>query len=283
MIDINEIKKTFSLDESEIIQRDDHTFIVEKYLWDYEIAHQFQLYCVEKVLENPNLIFLIFTSHPNVLTMGRGLQKIKDSSRELVEFDPSIKNELNLSVIDIKRGGGLTFHHHGQFVFYPILKTTKYDFKVHDLMLEILNITKNALLNSVQLNNLVVNKELLGLWYQDQLKIASIGLAVNRFVTYHGLALNFFENMEMKREISLLYPCGLPGNIYTSVEALVFDKLGLKINQESFKQFKTLFLNSFYEMIDKQRSSSPTLELISAAVKDENLAEIILNTDSSLS
>lgn len=283
MINIQELKSTFSIHDSEIIQRDEHTFIIEKYLWDYERAHQFQLYCVEKVLENPNLIFLIFTSHPLILTMGRGLQKLKNSNIELIEFDPVLKKDLNLEVIDIKRGGGLTFHHPGQFVFYPILKTTKYDLKVHDLMLDILEMTKVALLKSVQLNDLTVNKELLGLWYKDQMKLASIGLAVNRFVTYHGLALNFFENAEMKREISLLYPCGLPGNIYTSVEALVFDKLGNKLNAESFKLFKTLFMDSFYEMIDKQRSSSPTLDLISAAVSDENLSEINLKTDSSLS
>lgn len=279
MIDINELKSTFTIDDSEIIQRDDHTFIVEKYLWDYESAHQFQLYCVDKVLENPKLIFLIFTSHPNVLTMGRGLQKLKNSEVELVEFDPKLKNELNLNVIDIKRGGGLTFHHQGQFVFYPILKTTKYDLKVHDLMLDILEMTKTALFTSIQLNDLAVNKELLGLWYKNQNKLASIGLAVNRFVTYHGLALNFFENQAMETEIKSLYPCGLPGNIYTSVEKLS----GTKLDKESFNRFKTLFLKSFYEMIDKHKSSSPTLELISSTVREENDLDINSKTESSLS
>lgn len=283
MINLLEIKNKFFISDSEIYLKDNNTLIIEKYLWDYEKAHEFQLYCVERVLENPKLIFLIITSHPNILTMGRGLQKLKNSDVELIEFDPSLKSELKLDLIDIKRGGGLTFHHSGQFIFYPIMKSTEYNLKVHDLMLDILAIAKLSLEKILHIEKLNVNKELLGLWYNNQKKIASIGLAVNRFVTYHGLALNFFENQEMKNEIIKLYPCGLPGHLYTSIEELVKMHETLALSQNSYQDFKNFFLDLFYEMIDKHKSSSPTTEFISAEVIEENLLESNSNIESSLS
>jgi len=152
-------------------------------------------------------------------------------------------------------------------------------------MLEILNITKVSLEFSVDKNNLKINKELLGLWFQEdnyQVKLASIGLAVNRFVTYHGLALNFFSNDQIKNEIKNLYPCGLPGVLYSSIEDLREIKK-IKTTTQEFNQFVSIFQIEFYSMIDKQISSLPIKEVISEIDLLEITPEIITNTELSLS
>lgn len=275
MIDIKLIQDKFEILENEIHLHSNNICVIHKINWEYEKAHEFQLFCVEHVLINPKDIILIFTSHPNVLTMGRGLQKLKNSTVELIEFDPTLKSSIETEVVDIKRGGGLTFHHPGQFVFYPILKTTEHNLKVHDLMLEILSITKYSLSFLIDENNLIVNSDLLGLWFNNTNKLASIGLAVNRFVTYHGLALNFFHDQKMHEEIVNLHPCGLPGSIYSSV-----DKISkFEVNNESFNKFKTLFENKIYAIIERQRSSVPTLDLISSEVSFKNADDINSNTE----
>lgn len=224
--------------------------ILEKYNFDYEQMLSIQNQCVEHVLSNRRDIVLIFCSHPKIFTMGRGLQKIRDNELiELIEFDPNLKNELKFSVIDIKRGGGLTFHHEGQFVFYPILNTTSYNLKVHDLMIEILSMTSDSLIKMLPSLDLLVRKDLLGLWSKNDFfpqKIASIGLAVNRFVTYHGLALNFYLDTEMKAEIMKVYPCGISGELYTSVSELA------EVHENSLIEFQNIFMNKFRAMLERQ-------------------------------
>jgi lipoate-protein ligase B len=98
-----------------------------------------------------------------------------------------------------------------------------------------------------------VNKELLGLWHDHQNKLASIGLAITRFVTYHGLALNFLNDDEMFQSIKSVHPCGLPGNVYTSVEKLSNQNLSFNDLDEFIKLFSEEFLHL---MIDKQISSA---------------------------
>jgi lipoyl(octanoyl) transferase len=253
----------FDLEENIFFQKNNSTLYIEKWNWDYEEAHHVQLACVEHVLKNENDVIFIFCSHPTTFTMGRGLQKLKNESEyTLIEFDRSLKSQLHIPVIDIKRGGGLTFHHPGQFIFYPILKTTEHNLKVHDFMLMILELTKNILIDMNPDLNLRVNQELLGLWGPN-FKLASIGLAVNRFVTYHGLALNYFSNNSMKKELAMVHPCGLPGDVYKSLDEII------DVTAINFESFKNIFQNKIYEMIERQRSSLPIFNLTSSIVSDK--------------
>lgn len=241
-------------------------YVLKKWDWDYLEAESLQLQCVEYVRENPHVCFLFICSHPHAFTMGRGLQKNTD--HELVEFNPDLS--LPFQLHHIKRGGGLTFHYPGQFVFYPILNLTHYSLGVHDLMLEVLNITKKKLEEQFEMSGLICRRDLLGLWFENDFskaKLASIGLAASRFITYHGLALNFFDDERMFNALRDLHPCGLPGDMYRTLETLNCRKF---IEQER-EVFSSSFLNAFIEsvllknhlMTDKQRSSSAILDSIS--------------------
>ena len=210
-----------------------NVYVYEKWNWDYLEVEAFQLSCVDFVQKNPHISIFIFCSHPHCFTMGRGLQKIKNSSVVLKEFDRS--ESTPYPIYDIKRGGGLTFHYPGQIVLYPIVSTTFHKIAVNDLMITILELAKNCLRDRLDFNQTLVRKDLLGLWFENsfrQVKIASIGLAASRFVTYHGLALNLYSDPQMFDSLSSLHPCGLPGDTYRDVETLTCTKLSENLRSE---------------------------------------------------
>ena len=62
--------------------------------------------------------------------------------------------------------------------------------------------------------------KLLGLWHGER-KLASMGIAIEKLTTFHGMALNFHEDFEMKKALKMVNPCGLNSETYTSVEELM--------------------------------------------------------------
>lgn len=245
-------------------------YVYKKWDWDYLEAEKFQLECVDYVYKNPHISLLLICSHPHCFTIGRGLQKLKDPKAEqLIEFDKTIS--LPFPLHEIKRGGGLTFHYPGQFVFYPIMNLTHKKLGVHDLMLSIMETTKVLLQEQFSFEGLTIKKDLLGLWFENEFskaKLASIGLAVSRFNTYHGLALNFFHDEAMFFTLKSLHPCGLSGDLYRDLEILLCRKLSLdereRFTNHFIERFITLVIN--HSMTDKQRSSSLMINSISELV-----------------
>lgn len=225
-------------------------FILKKWSWDYIEAERLQLASVEYVSQNPHVSIFIMCSHNSCFTIGRGLQKIKENlGIELVDFDKNI--ELPYPIHQIKRGGGLTFHYPGQFVFYPIINLTFHKIAVHDFMISIMEMTRKLLENYFLLHNLKIRTDLLGLWFEERdgiaKKIASIGLATSKFNTYHGMALNFFNDKEMLKFLVNLYPCGIPGDTYVDVES-IGQKVITNHDREMFTDlFKKLLIDKFNE------------------------------------
>ena len=92
-------------------------------------------------------------------------------------------------------------------------------------------------------------KELLGLWHENQ-KLASIGIAVTRYVTYHGMALNINCDPKVVEALSLVNPCGLPGKTYTYLESLVKKSERTDLKDAQLLEENSLFWrfhNSFLE------------------------------------
>ncbi len=252
MIDLNLFEHPF-----------ENIYVLKKWNWDYSEAEQFQKDCVEYVRLNPHVCFLFFCSHPHCFTLGRGLQKMKDDQVALVEFDSS--TELPFPLYQINRGGGLTFHYPGQIVFYPIMNLTHYKMGVFDLMLKILSLVQLELELRYGMKGLVVKRDLLGLWYENEFskaKVASIGLAATRFISYHGLALNFFNDERLFKALESLHPCGLPGSLYRPIETLNCTNF----IEEEREHFCSAFLQKFFEnylITDKHKSSSAIIDSIS--------------------
>jgi lipoyl(octanoyl) transferase len=226
----------YALTDSDLNDLNSRTVIITKWNWDYELAHKFQRSALELVQVTPGLRILICCNHPNVLTNGRGIQKPrKGEVLNLVEFNPLEHNELPYPLFQIERGGGLTFHHPGQFIFYPIVKLNPQALSLSTMINQIFDISINVLKNW-GLKGVTQEHKLLGLWYHEK-KIGSMGIAIEKLTTYHGMALNMLGNKDMQKALTFLNPCGLSVETYTSVDALLkMPENPLEVFQEQFLQ-----------------------------------------------
>ncbi len=151
---------------------------------------------------------LMMLEHEPVLTMGR-----RSQDSEILATRKCL-TEQGISVHRIERGGLITYHGPGQLVAYPI-----FDLKQMRLgASELVNGLETAIINTLaDFDIQAVRMEgLRGVWVGKE-KIASIGIAVRRGITFHGLALNYdpdFSHFEM------INPCGLQGVKMTSISKI---------------------------------------------------------------
>jgi lipoyl(octanoyl) transferase len=228
----------FNLSKSDITPLNDRTILVKKWNWDYELAHKFQRTCLVLLDNAPQTRILICCSHPRVFTNGRGLQKPKKGEAlSLVEFDKSQANTLPFPFFQIERGGGLTFHHPGQMIIYPIVRLNPATLSLSSMMNDLFDFAIQSL-KEWGLDNLCHENKLLGLWHKNQ-KLASMGIAIEKLTTFHGMALNFHQDLEMKKALQIVNPCGLNAETYTSVEELV------PLGERTLDQFAENFLRRF--------------------------------------
>lgn len=210
----------FDLTQDELRAFDERTLLVKKFNWDYKLAHAFQRFALELLEEHNGLRVLIACSHPRCFTNGRGLQKAKKGEEiNLIDFNPALIPLLPFPFHQIERGGGLTFHHQGQMIIYPIVKLNPATLSLSKMMNDLFDSAITAL-SMKGLNNLAHQTKLLGLWHNEN-KLASMGIAIEKLKTFHGMALNFYKDDEMKRALQMINPCGLKAETYTSVEELM--------------------------------------------------------------
>jgi lipoate-protein ligase B len=154
---------------------------------------------------------LLLLEHPPVFTLGRG----GDAQHVL--------NATRAPVHRVGRGGDATFHGPGQLVGYPILDLTRHGRDVH-AYLRALEAVLIAVLADCGLRA-QRRAGLTGVWVEDE-KIASIGVGVRRWVTYHGFALNVDPDLSYFVDI---VPCGLAGVRMTSIATLRAQPLALTL------------------------------------------------------
>ncbi len=189
-------------------------------IWDWNYGEFLELLkkTNQSISEDPSQELYIICSHRPCLTNGYGLEKVKGKVREdLVEFDPNLS--LDKSIFQIKRGGGLTFHHEGQINFYPIFHLTHHKKNLQTYMMRLLKTCSEILNEKLQTNKFHYKGPFLGLWHDDH-KVGSIGMGLERYITQHGFSLNLFQNIDFNHEISKLYPCGISLQEYKSINQL---------------------------------------------------------------
>jgi lipoate-protein ligase B len=150
---------------------------------------------------------LLFLEHPPVFTLG------KRGGRENLLVSEDMLARSGIPVVQIERGGNITYHGPGQLVVYPIVHLPGLGLGVVDLVgrLEELMIRTCAAWGVAAGRN-ALNR---GAWVGLK-KIGSIGIAVRRGVSFHGLALNV--NLDLK-PFCWIQPCGLEGVGMTSIQA----------------------------------------------------------------
>lgn len=151
--------------------------------------------------------WLLYPDHPSVLTIGR------NPSDDGVLADAATLAALGVEVFEVPRGGDVTWHGPGQLVGYPIVALDRVDRDLHRW----LRTLEEALIRALARHGIVSERSpgRTGVWVGER-KIASIGVAVRRWVGYHGFALNVRPDLS---GFSLIHPCGLKGVQMTSMAA----------------------------------------------------------------
>ncbi len=152
---------------------------------------------------------LLLLEHEPTITMGRGT---RESSLPL---SAEALRARGLTVVEVERGGDVTWHGPGQLVGYPILDLRRHREDLHWYLRQVEAVLIQAL------GRLEIpaerNPGLTGVWTMGR-KIASIGIHVRHWVTSHGFALNVENSLA---DFDLIVPCGISGVEMTTVAAEV--------------------------------------------------------------
>ena len=200
-------------------------------LIDYQSAWQLQKQIQQDVIESRLKNTLLLLEHPSVYTAGRRTE-LKDRP---IDDTP---------VIDVDRGGKITWHGPGQIVGYPILRL-KNATDVVGFVREL----ESALIEVCEYFGIKAERycERSGVWIRDSSgdrKIAAIGLRVAKGVTMHGFALNVNPKLSAYEKI---IPCGIAGAQVTSFEK----ELGRTIQISKVKPVLQHFLLPVLEKISQ--------------------------------
>lgn len=178
-------------------------------------VHALQLELLKKRIHEEIHDTLIFCEHTPTVTRGRGLQRKGGESRAPMAYRPDPEFA---DYIEIERGGDLTYHGPGQLVCYPIFKIEPKDIEKWIRRLEQSVID---LLTQLGIADAQRIQDASGVWV-GQKKVASVGIAVRKWVSYHGIALNIMPSQEAWGRVGA--PCGFSADQMISLEEL----LGIK-------------------------------------------------------
>ena len=148
---------------------------------------------------------LLLVEHEPVVTLGRGTRATS------LPVPAAGLAARGFEVFDVERGGDVTLHAPGQLVGYPILDLTGWRRDLHWYLRQL----EEVLIRGLKAVGITAGRDpgRTGVWTGGS-KIASIGIHVKQWVTFHGFALNVTTDLS---HFDLIVPCGLTGVTMTSV------------------------------------------------------------------
>lgn len=173
---------------------------------DYGRALALQESLIERKVGGDTSDHLLLLEHDPVYTLGRGADEA-----DLM----GAPQRLGVPVFRVGRGGGVTFHGPGQLVAYPILRLRRGGRDVHRYVRAL----EEILIDTCARYGIAASARpgTTGVWVADE-KIASIGIGVRRWITFHGLALNVSTDLSYFEHV---VPCRVPQLRVTCLSALV--------------------------------------------------------------
>ncbi len=153
----------------------------------------------------PDTVLLL--EHPDVITFGRSARP------ENAPLSDEALRKAGYEVHRVNRGGDVTYHGPGQLVGYPILDLSKRGQDVHRYLRQL----EGVLIDTLADFGLAASRRegYAGVWLDERLKIASIGVGLRRWTTMHGFALNVCCDLS---RFDAIIACGLRGVQMTSMQ-----------------------------------------------------------------
>lgn len=161
---------------------------------------------------------VLLVEHTPVYTLGRAAH---GQFTNLVWDEATLLQE-GIELVEVDRGGDITYHGPGQLVGYPIVHLGAYDNDLH----RYLRLLEEGLIMALDLVGIQATRvpPHTGVWVGEE-KIAAIGVKASRGVTQHGFALNIDPNLDHFRGI---IPCGIRDKGVTSLDTLLPGKATLE-------------------------------------------------------
>lgn len=170
---------------------------------------------------------IMFVEHPAVITVGR---------------DGHVENYEGCGIppVKIERGGDVTYHGPGQVVAYFIFNLTRRGRDIKQFMAQI----QSGIIRLLADYDLEarMSDENTGVWVGEK-KIASIGIAIKQWISFHGMALNINTDLEQFKQIN---PCGLSADDMVSLNKFTGKKHKLRsIETKLVKHYSEIFETQF--------------------------------------
>jgi lipoyl(octanoyl) transferase len=195
-----------------------------KEVWDLQkTVHQ-------KRIEDKIDDTLFLVEHNPVITVGKSGKE----DNLLIPFQ--ILKEKGIDFYRIERGGDVTYHGPGQLVGYPIFNIKKGLIGIKPFIEKI----EDVIIASLKEFDIKGKKKekMIGVWIEAG-KICSIGIAVKRWVSFHGFALNVNTNLQ---HFDYIIPCGLKNVTMTSMQKLLNTTIPMnEVKNSIIKNFGIVF------------------------------------------
>ncbi len=200
-------------------------------LIDFEKAWNIQKEAHLWVRDNALAGWLFFCQHHPVITLGRLARQ-----DNILIAEGQLK-EKSLACYRIERGGDVTYHGPGQLTAYPVFNLNHFKKDIHWFLRQLEEVAISLLADF----NIIATKKtgITGVWVEDK-KIASIGIAVKNWITYHGMSI-VIKRTDLGN-FNLIRPCGMNIGI-TSLESILNQDIEMSEVKEKLRvQFNRVFM-----------------------------------------
>jgi lipoate-protein ligase B len=173
---------------------------------------------------------VLFLEHPAVYTLGR-----RGGADNLLVSQAFLEKS-GIPVIQVERGGNITYHGPGQLVVYPIINLEAAGLTVVEYVRDL----EEVMIRTAKSWGVTAERNSLnrGVWVGRN-KLGSIGITVRRGITFHGLAFNV--NLDLT-PFSWIQPCGLQGVRMTSMQQEISAEISMEKVRKVLKQnFEAVF------------------------------------------
>jgi len=198
---------------------------------------------------------LILTQHNSVMTIGRS------GSEENIKVNRAFLASKGIDVVDVERGGDITYHGPGQLVAYPIFHLPP---EVRDVK-KFIRAIEQIVVNTCRYfgANAVTIEGLTGAWISEketellhleewsgEKKISSIGLAFKRWTSYHGVSFNI--NVDLA-PFSYIHLCGLKGKEATSLSKVLGKEIDFEEVESVFVKYAKKMWKEFIDTNKREK------------------------------
>lgn len=214
--------------------------VIDLGLIDYASAYRKQKEVLEERKCGAIGDILIIAEHHPVFTLGR------TGSRDNLLVDKEVLEKRNLELIEVDRGGDITFHGPGQVVLYPIIDLKERSADLHKYIRNLESIIIDFLAGFSIEGERVPGAS--GVWVKGK-KIGFVGIGASHWITFHGFTVNINTSLSF---FSMIASCGIKGIEITSLSRI----LGKSIDIE---EAKSSLIDSFkkrFSVIDDTRKVS---------------------------